>query len=142
MNSMLLQKQVTMTFIKHMKGSNVHFLGKARRRTSTILCQNVTFSNYTRDKMSKFSVNYNLYAFFQWYGLTFLSTSLWGYPNLAIIPSSWLWLITFPNMFHFCALQHPFKSSMVTRIFMDNKKIHGMPRSIVLDCDPSFTSDF
>jgi hypothetical protein len=28
----------------------------------------------------------------------------------------------------FCALQHPFKTSMVTQVFMDNIfKLHGMP---------------
>jgi hypothetical protein len=44
---------------------------------------------------------------------------------------------------HFCALQHPFKSSMVTQVFMDNIfKLHGMPQSIVMDCDPTFTSNF
>jgi hypothetical protein len=29
---------------------------------------------------------------------------------------------------HFCALQHPFKSSMVTQLLMDNIfKLHGIP---------------
>jgi hypothetical protein len=33
---------------------------------------------------------------------------------------------------HFCALQHPFKASMVAQVFMDNIfKLHGMPQSIV-----------
>jgi hypothetical protein len=33
---------------------------------------------------------------------------------------------------HFCALQHPFKASIVAQVFMDNIfKLHGMPKSIV-----------
>jgi hypothetical protein len=44
---------------------------------------------------------------------------------------------------HFCALQHPFTTSTVAQIFMDQVfKIHGMPHSIVSDCDPNFTSNF
>jgi hypothetical protein len=44
---------------------------------------------------------------------------------------------------HLCALQHPFTTSMVTQIFMDQVfKIHGMPHSIVYDHDPTFTSNF
>jgi hypothetical protein len=44
---------------------------------------------------------------------------------------------------HFCALQHPFKASMVTQVFMDNIfKLHGMSQSIVMDHDPTFTSNF
>jgi hypothetical protein len=44
---------------------------------------------------------------------------------------------------HFCALQHPFITSMVAKIFMDQVvKLHGMPHSIVYDRDPTFTSNF
>jgi hypothetical protein len=44
---------------------------------------------------------------------------------------------------HFCALQHSFTASMVAQIFMDQVfKIHGMPHSIVSDCDPTFTRNF
>jgi hypothetical protein len=44
---------------------------------------------------------------------------------------------------HLCALQHPFKASMVAQIFMDQVfKIHGMPHSIFYDRDPTFTSKF
>jgi hypothetical protein len=44
---------------------------------------------------------------------------------------------------HFCALQHPFTASTVAQIFMDQVfKLHGMPHSIVSDCDPTFTSNF
>jgi hypothetical protein len=44
---------------------------------------------------------------------------------------------------HFCALQHPFISSTVAQIFMDQVfKLHGMPHSIVSDCDPAFTRNF
>jgi hypothetical protein len=38
---------------------------------------------------------------------------------------------------HFCALQHPFKASMVAQVFMDNIfKLHGMPQSIVMTMIP------
>jgi hypothetical protein len=38
---------------------------------------------------------------------------------------------------HLCALQHPFTTSTVAQIFMDNIfKLHGMPHSIVSDRDP------
>ena len=44
---------------------------------------------------------------------------------------------------HFCALQHPFTTSKVAQIFMDQVfKLHGMPRSIVFYHDPTFTSNF
>jgi hypothetical protein len=44
---------------------------------------------------------------------------------------------------HFYALQHPFTTSMVAQIFMDQVfKLHGMLHSIVFYCDPTFTSNF
>jgi hypothetical protein len=44
---------------------------------------------------------------------------------------------------HFCTLQHPFTTSIVAQLFMDQVfKIHGMPHSIVSDRDPTFTSNF
>jgi hypothetical protein len=44
---------------------------------------------------------------------------------------------------HFCTLQHPFTTSTVAQIFMDQVfKLHGMPHSIVYDRDPTFTSNF
>jgi hypothetical protein len=44
---------------------------------------------------------------------------------------------------HLCALQHPFTTSMVAQIFMDQTfKIHDMPHSIVSDCDPTFIRNF
>jgi hypothetical protein len=44
---------------------------------------------------------------------------------------------------HFYALQHPFTTSTVAQIFMDQIfKLHGMPHSIVYDRDPTFTSNF
>jgi hypothetical protein len=47
------------------------------------------------------------------------------------------------NYAHFCALQHPFTTSMVAQIFMDQVfKLHDMPHSIVYDHDPTFTSNF
>jgi hypothetical protein len=44
---------------------------------------------------------------------------------------------------HFFSLQHPFTSSIVAQLFMDQVfKLHGMPHSIVYDRDPTFTSNF
>jgi hypothetical protein len=44
---------------------------------------------------------------------------------------------------HLCALQHPFTTSTVAQLFMDQVfKLHGMPHSIVSDRDPTFTSNF
>jgi hypothetical protein len=44
---------------------------------------------------------------------------------------------------HLCALQHPFTTSIVAQIFMDQVfKLHGMSHSIVSDRDPTFTSNF
>jgi hypothetical protein len=44
---------------------------------------------------------------------------------------------------HFCALSHPFTPSLVSQVFMDHIfKLHGMPTSIVLDQDPTFTNKF
>jgi transposase InsO family protein len=42
-----------------------------------------------------------------------------------------------------CALQHPFTTSTMAQLFMDQVfKLHGMPHSIVSDHDPTFTSNF
>ena len=44
---------------------------------------------------------------------------------------------------HFCALPHPFTPTLVAQSFMDQIfKLHGMPTSIVSDCDPILTSNF
>jgi hypothetical protein len=44
---------------------------------------------------------------------------------------------------HFCALQHPFTTSIVAQLFMDHGfKLHGMPHSIISDRDPNFTINF
>jgi hypothetical protein len=44
---------------------------------------------------------------------------------------------------HFYTLQHPFTSSTVAQVFMDQVfKIHGMSHSIVSDSDLTFTSNF
>jgi hypothetical protein len=44
---------------------------------------------------------------------------------------------------HLCALQHPFTTSVVAQIFMDQVfKLHGMSHSIVSDHDPNFTNNF
>jgi hypothetical protein len=44
---------------------------------------------------------------------------------------------------HFCSLAHPFTHSSVVRAFMDQIfKLHGIPTSIILDQDPTFTGKF
>ena len=44
---------------------------------------------------------------------------------------------------HFFALIHPHTASSVAQIFMDQIfRIHGIPSSIVSDCDATFTSNF
>jgi hypothetical protein len=44
---------------------------------------------------------------------------------------------------HFCTLQHPFTTSTVDQIFMDQVfKLHGMPHSIIFYHDPTFTRNF
>jgi transposase InsO family protein len=44
---------------------------------------------------------------------------------------------------HFVALTHPYTASTVARLFMDNIfKLHGIPKTIVSDYDPVFTSNF
>jgi hypothetical protein len=44
---------------------------------------------------------------------------------------------------HFFAFHHPFTASTVAQIFMDQVfKLHGMPHSIVSDCDPNFIRNF
>jgi len=49
----------------------------------------------------------------------------------------------FSKYVHLCGVHHPFKASMATQVFMDNIfKLHGMPQSIVMDHDPTFTRNF
>ena len=44
---------------------------------------------------------------------------------------------------HFCALSHPFSTSIVVATFMDTvQKLHGNPKTIVSDRDPIFTIKF
>jgi hypothetical protein len=44
---------------------------------------------------------------------------------------------------HLCALQHPFTTSIVAQVFMDNIfKLYGIPHYIVSDRDPTFTNKF
>ena len=44
---------------------------------------------------------------------------------------------------HFCVLSHPFKVSTVATAFMDTvQKLHGTPKIIVSDRDPTFTGNF
>jgi hypothetical protein len=44
---------------------------------------------------------------------------------------------------HLYAIQNPCKTSTVAQLFMDLFfKLHGMPHSIVSDCDRTFTSNF
>ena len=44
---------------------------------------------------------------------------------------------------HFCSLTHPFTPIMVPQVFIDQIfKLHGMPTSIVSDCDPPLTITF
>jgi len=44
---------------------------------------------------------------------------------------------------HFCALLHPFTPSTIAQVFMDRFfKLHGIPTSILLDSDPTFTNKF
>jgi hypothetical protein len=47
------------------------------------------------------------------------------------------------NYAHVCVLQHPFPTSTVAQLFMDQVfKLHGMSHSIVSDHDLTFTSNF
>ena len=44
---------------------------------------------------------------------------------------------------HFCALSHPFNTSTIATAFMEIvQKLHGTPKIIVSDRDPSFTGNF
>lgn len=44
---------------------------------------------------------------------------------------------------HFIAISHPYTAVGIARIFFNQVfRLHGMPRSIVCDRDPTFTSAF
>ncbi|KAF0930854.1 hypothetical protein E2562_035954 [Oryza meyeriana var. granulata] len=49
----------------------------------------------------------------------------------------------FSKYAHFVALGHPYTATSVARVFFDHiVRLHGIPCSIVSDCDPVFTSTF
>jgi hypothetical protein len=49
----------------------------------------------------------------------------------------------FSKYAYLCALQNPFRASIVAQFFIDDIfKLHGIPHSIVSNCDPCFTSNF
>ena len=44
---------------------------------------------------------------------------------------------------HFIPVKHPYTAQKISELFLDNiYKLHGMPRYIVSDRDPVFTSNF
>jgi hypothetical protein len=44
---------------------------------------------------------------------------------------------------HFITLSHPFTASTVAKFFLENiQKLHDIPKVVVSDCDPIFTSHF
>ena len=44
---------------------------------------------------------------------------------------------------HFCSIQSTFKSSQIAEVFLKEiQRLHGLPRIIVSDRDPKFTSKF
>ena len=49
----------------------------------------------------------------------------------------------FTKYVHFIALSHPFTTSIVAKVFLENiQKLHGTPKVMVSDRDPIFTSHF
>lgn len=49
----------------------------------------------------------------------------------------------FSKFAHFIPLKHPFTALMVAKVYMDNVyRLHGMPSSLISDCDRIFTSTF
>jgi hypothetical protein len=60
-----------------------------------------------------------------------------GYNSILVVVNR------FTKFAHFLPLRHPFTACSVARLFVDSVvKLHGMPRSIVSDCDRIFTSTF
>lgn len=49
----------------------------------------------------------------------------------------------FTRYAHFLPLNHPFTAAKVARVYLDNVyKLHGLPKAIISDRDPVFTSKF
>jgi hypothetical protein len=49
----------------------------------------------------------------------------------------------FSKFAHFVPLKHPFIAVIVAKLFMDTIfRLHGLPRSIISDCDMIFSSKF
>jgi hypothetical protein len=49
----------------------------------------------------------------------------------------------FSKVAHFITLSHPYTATIVSRAFFTKIiRLHGIPSSIVSDCDPMFTSNF
>jgi transposase InsO family protein len=66
-----------------------------------------------------------------------------GLPKLGNKPVIMVVVDCLSKYANFCTLPHPFTTSTVAQIFMDQVfKLHGMPHSIVSDRDPTFTSNF
>jgi hypothetical protein len=65
-----------------------------------------------------------------------------GLPKLRNKPVSMVVLDHLSKYAHLCALQHPFITTTVAQVFMDNIfKLHGMPHSIVYNRGPTFTNN-
>ena len=66
-----------------------------------------------------------------------------GFPNLKAIMLYVVVVDFLTKDVHFIALSHPFTTSIVAKVFLENiQKLHGTLKVIVSDHDPIFTSHF
>src|ERR1700690_657892 len=114
----------------------------ALNRIFKSLWRNFWFANKIKLKQLRHQVYYNLYPFQANVGRRFQWILSQVYPK-SEGKSVFMGVVDRLTKYaHFCALSHSFKTNTVSTAFMETiQKVHGNPKVIVSDRDPSFTGN-